>query len=157
MVGEQISLFDKKIDNEYEKLIKGSKLNIKTSQLAMDYGISAIKFNKLLKAIGFHKRVNNQWIPCTKYLGYGLVESKTLYYDNMGHICKDETNSCGMRIVTNYTPVGRYVIYKLLKNIGVVPEIERNIGYDKSIINDVIRADKICNINIENIVWEFCR
>ena len=71
MIGEQISLFDDCKDGEYEKLIKGSKLNIKTSQLAMDYGMSAIKFNRLLKAIGFHKRVNNQWIPCSEYLGYG--------------------------------------------------------------------------------------
>lgn len=52
MIGEQISLFDDCKDGEYEKLIKGSKLNIKTSQLAMDYGMSAIKFNRLLKAIG---------------------------------------------------------------------------------------------------------
>lgn len=138
MIGEQISLFDDCKDGEYEKLIKGSKLNIKTSQLAMDYGMSAIKFNRLLKAIGFHKRVNNQWIPCSEYLGFGLVESKTLYYDKAGNILKDDVGSYGMSVVTNYTPSGRYFIYHLLKKYGVIPEIERNDGYDVGIIESVM-------------------
>lgn len=134
----QISLFDKCKDGEYEKLILGSRLSIKTSQLAMDYGMSAIKFNRLLKAVGFHKRVNKQWIPCSDYLGFGLVESKTLYYDKDGKVVKDYCEGYGMCVVTNYTPSGRYFIYKLLKRYGVLPEIERNDGYDVGIIEDII-------------------
>ena len=86
------------------------------------------------------------------------MEKTTSYFENFVHSLGFDMVGIARALPSVIVAiVVLYVIYKLLKNIGVVPEIERNIGYDKSIINDVIRADKICNINIENIVWEFCR
>lgn len=150
LVGEQISLFDKKmdvkdfiLDKGYLTLINGTSCSIKVSQLAKDYGMkSAHDFNLLLLAIGFQYKVNGQWITKSLYSGYGLTESETFSYNSEGKRAKSLSEMKGQKIYTNFTPKGRYVLYKLLKVMGIVPEVERKDGYDSSCMYDIINVGR---------------
>ena len=140
LVGKQLSLFDKDfkkieknivLDKGYLTLINGTPCNIKVSQLAKDYGMrSAHDFNLLLLAIGFQYKINGQWITKALYSGYGLTESETFLYNSEGKRAKVPSEIKGQKIYTNFTPKGRYVIYRLLKYLGIIPEVERNNEYN---------------------------
>ena len=70
----------------YLDLIIESKSAVVITQIAADYGMSAIKFNQLLYSLGIQHKVNNQWILYRKYMAKGYTDSKTI--EMVGSECK---------------------------------------------------------------------
>jgi prophage antirepressor-like protein len=102
----------------YVDVIIDSKDDITTTQVAQDYGMSAVKFNKLLKELGVQRKVNNQWILYAKYQGKGYIASRTILIPGHGEHVHTKIN-------TTWTQKGRMLLYELLKANNVLPLIER--------------------------------
>lgn len=92
------------------------------SQIAQDYGMSAVRFNKLLNEMGLQYRVNDQWILCGKHQGNGYVKNKTIKRDYM-------TRS---KTFMQWTQKGRFWLYEKLKSKGYLPEIEQEEVTDET-------------------------
>ena len=85
---------------------------VQASIVAADYAMSAIKFNKLLHALGVQRKVGKVWILYTCHEGKGYTISKT--YKVNGHTA----------ILTCFTQRGRMWLYELLKHYGIFPKAE---------------------------------
>lgn len=97
----------------YLDLIIESKSAVVITQIAADYGMSAMKFNQLLNGLGIQHKVNNQWILYRKYMAKGYTDSKTIEISGR------------VRMQTVWTQKGRLFLYELLKKHDVLPLIEQ--------------------------------
>ena len=105
--------------NDYLNVILQSKGTLATTQIAADYGMSAVKFNKKLNEMRIQHKVNGQWILYSSLMGKGYVHSRTISF----------THSDGRpdtRLCSEWTQRGRMFLYDALKEIGILPLIERN-------------------------------
>lgn len=94
----------------YEKVLD-SKNTYTTTQIAKDYGMSAMNFNSLLKDLKVQYRNNGQWILYSKYQNEGYTESKT------------SISKSGISFInTRWTQKGREFLYELLKKNGYEPK-----------------------------------
>lgn len=103
----------------YLDVILGTPDLLATTQIAADYGYSAVAFNKLLKSVGIQHKVNGQWILYKAYMGKGYVASKVLTFQD--HRGRDRS-----RTTTYWTQAGRKLIYDVLKENEILPLIERD-------------------------------
>lgn len=105
--------------NDYLNVILQSKGTLATTQIAADYGMSAVKFNKKLNEMRIQHKVNGQWILYSNLMGKGYVHSRTISF----------THSDGRpdtRLCSEWSQRGRMFLYDALKEIGILPLIERN-------------------------------
>lgn len=104
--------------NDYLNTILQSKGTLATTQVAADYGMSAIAFNKKLNEMHIQRKVNGQWILYSEFMGKGYVHSRTIsFYHSDG---RPDTRLC-----TEWTQRGRLFLYDALKEVGILPLIER--------------------------------
>lgn len=104
--------------NDYLNTILQSKGTLATTQVAADYGMSAIAFNKKLNEMHIQHKVNGQWILYSEFMGKGYVFSRTIsFYHRDGR--------ADTRLCTEWTQRGRLFLYDALKEIGVLPLIEQ--------------------------------
>ena len=104
--------------NDYLNTILQSKGTLAITQIAADYGMSAIAFNKKLSEMHIQHKVNGQWILYSEFMGKGYVHSRTIsFYHKDG---RPDTRLC-----TEFTQRGRLFLYDALKEIGLLPLIER--------------------------------
>lgn len=103
---------------KYHDEVLNSPNVVAITQIAKDYGMSAVKMNKLLNDLGIQYKLRNQWLLVQKYSDKGYVKSKTQeYFDTMGNIHTAMT--------TYWTQRGRLFIYETLKQQNILPVIEQ--------------------------------
>lgn len=102
----------------YLDLILGDPTPILITQIANDYGYSAVAFNRLLKKFKVQRRVNGQWILYKAYMGKGYTSTKSKTYQG-------KHGNLRTKIYTVWTQKGRRFIYDILKENDILPLIER--------------------------------
>lgn len=88
-----------------------------TTQIAKDYGMSAVRLNRILRDLGIQYKMNEQWVLYAKYQGNDYVHSTTF-------IIKCEGGD-RVKMQTEWTQKGRRFLYELLKEQGILPVVER--------------------------------
>lgn len=106
-----------RIKVSYYDQILASKSTVTTTQIAQDYGMSAKKFNIILRNLKIQRKVGGQWILYAPHNTMGYVHSDTFI---------PESSTTGKVIMTTkWTQKGRIFLYNELKNRGVLPLIEQ--------------------------------
>ncbi|WP_416808674.1 phage antirepressor KilAC domain-containing protein [Bacillus thuringiensis] len=116
MLTQQIAENASKIT--YLDQILQSQDTVTVSQVAADYGLSAVKLNKILNDEKVQYKVNNQWLLYSKHQNKGYTKSKTV----------DVVHTDGSRSIkmnTRWTQKGRLFIHELLTKRGIIPEMDR--------------------------------
>ena len=101
----------------YDQILQ-SNATMTITQIAQDYGMSAIKMNKELEAMKIQHKVRGQWILYGQFLTGGYVHSRAV----------DIIRSDGRHDVkynTEWTTKGRIFLYESLKSKGILPLIEQ--------------------------------
>lgn len=101
----------------YYDLVLQNKSLISVTKIAKDYGKSAMWLNKKLHDLGIQYKQGGTWLLYQNHADKGYTQSTT-------HVI-DEGKS---RMFTKWTQKGRLFIYETLKNEGILPLIEREVG-----------------------------
>lgn len=104
----------------YYDLILNSQGLLTVSEIAQDYGMSAKRFNQILKNLGIQYQLPGQktWILKSKYAAEGYVQSQT----------SQRTTKSGdilSKSHTYWTQKGRFFLYNKLKENNIIPVLER--------------------------------
>lgn len=103
--------------NYYDQILK-SNATMTITQIAQDYGMSAVRINKELESMRIQHKVRGQWILYGQFLTGGYVHSRAI----------DIIRSDGRHDVkynTEWTTKGRIFLYDALKAKGILPLIEQ--------------------------------
>ena len=101
----------------YDQILQ-SNATMTVTQIAQDYGMSAVKLNKLLEDMRIQHKMRGQWILYGQFLQGGYVHSRAV----------DIVRSNGQHDVkynTEWTTKGRIFLYDSLKAKGILPLIEQ--------------------------------
>lgn len=101
----------------YDQILQ-SNATMTVTQIAQDYGMSAIKLNLLLSDMRIQHKMRGQWILYGQFLTGGYVHSRAV----------DIIRSDGRHDVkynTEWTTKGRIFLYEALKAKGILPLIEQ--------------------------------
>ena len=85
---------------------------IPVSVIAKDYGVSAQRFNQILRELKIHYKVGGVWVLFAKYDGNGYTATRT--YEKEGRAI----------VYTVWTQLGREFLYRKLRDYGIIPEYE---------------------------------
>ena len=99
---------------KYYDAILASPESLPITQIAKDYGMSAVTLNKLLCDMDIQFKRCGTWILYQDYADKGYTQTKTFI------INENQTKS-----YTTWTQKGRLFLYNLLKAHGIVPLCER--------------------------------
>lgn len=101
----------------YDQILQ-SNATMTITQIAQDYGMSAVRMNKELESMRIQHKVRGQWILHGQFLTGGYVHSRAV----------DIIRSDGRHDVkynTEWTTKGRIFLYDALKAKGILPLIEQ--------------------------------
>jgi len=98
--------------NYYDNILRSPNA-MQVTIVAKDYGMGAKEFNKMLHRLGVQYRVGSTWILYADYQNKGYTLSKTALESGNVYV-----NTC-------WTQNGRLFLYKLLKENGVLPTVEK--------------------------------
>lgn len=101
----------------YDKILQNKSL-VNISVIAKDYGMSAVKMNKLLHKLGVQFKQGDMWLLYSKHQKKGWTKSNTTLVTKA-----DGTEKLVMN--TKWTQKGCLGIYELLKSNGYLPLIEQ--------------------------------
>lgn len=108
----------------YDKILQ-SNATMTITQIAQDYGMSAVRMNKELESMRIQHKVRGQWILYGQFLKGGYVHSRAVDI-----IRKDGQHD--VKYNTEWTTKGRIFLYESLKAKGILPLIEQeNTPSDK--------------------------
>ena len=99
---------------EYLDKILASDGDMTVSQIAADYGLSAIALNKILEENKVQHKINGQWLLTKEYMKKGYTHSGTTCIP----LASGENK---VVICTQWPQKGRLFIYNLLKKLGYAP------------------------------------
>ena len=99
---------------KYYDAILASSESLPITQIAKDYGMSAVTLNRLLSEMEIQYKRCGTWILYQDYADKGYTQTKTFI------INEKQTKS-----YTTWTQKGRLFLYNLLKAHGIVPMCER--------------------------------
>lgn len=100
-----------------DRILKNPGL-VTITQIAKDYGMSAIEMNKKLHELGVLYKQSDQWMLYSRYHSMGYTHSETV------DIVRADGRS-DIKMNTKWTQKGRLFLYNLLKQNGELPLIER--------------------------------
>lgn len=116
LIAEQkVAEYEPKIT--YLDMILSSTDTVSTSQIAADYGMSAIALNKLLHDLGVQRKVSGQWLLYKKHMNCGYTKSHTTPI-------RQSDGSDKFVMSTKWTQKGRLFIYNLLKEEDYYPQMD---------------------------------
>lgn len=107
--------------NYYDRILQ-SKNSVPVTQIAKDYGMTAIAFNKMLHDYGIQYSIRNSWALYAEYANLGYTQSKTYQIGDdkaIMHTC--------------WTQAGRIFLYNFLAERGITPICERE-DYDETLV-----------------------
>ena len=113
---EEISAQQKPL-TDYARHILSSTQTVTITQIAQDYGFTAVRFNELLKHLHIQHKVGGQWILYAPYIGQGYVQSFSSYF-------VQPDGEVQVKLHTRWTQSGRLFLYEELKRAAVLPLIE---------------------------------
>ena len=96
----------------YDMILQSANL-VQTGIIAKDYGMSAVSSNNLLHDMGIQFKIGGTWLLYQKYTGLGYTKSRT-------YRASENTSV----IHTYWTQKGRLFLYNLLKQHGILPNME---------------------------------
>ena len=99
---------------KYYDAILASAESLPITQIAKDYGMSAVTLNRLLSEMEIQYKRCGTWILYQDYADKGYTQTKTFIIND------NKTKS-----YTTWTQKGRLFLYNLLKAHGIVPMCER--------------------------------
>lgn len=99
--------------NYYDVILQNPKA-IPITMIAKDYGMTAPFLNKKLKEFGIQFRMRGTWVLYQKYAQNGYTHTNVFV-----------TSNGEKREHTCWTQKGRRFLYDLLKEHGILPEIEK--------------------------------
>lgn len=105
----------------YDRILQ-SKNSVPVTQIAKDYGMSAIAFNKMLHEYGIQYPIRGSWVLYAEYANCGYTQSKTYAIDEDKAVMH-----------TTWTQKGRIFLYNFLKSHGVLPMCEQEGNNDTSV------------------------
>ena len=115
----QVELEEVREKTTYLDLILESPDDILTTQIAQDYGYSAVSFNRILHDLRIQRKVNKQWVLYSKYMGKGYIGSRTSDFVDSKGIARTS-------ITTTWKQKGRKFLYEVLKKNGYFPLVEQD-------------------------------
>ena len=108
----------------YDRILQ-SNATMTITQIAQDYGMSAIAMNKELESMRIQHKERGQWILYAQFLKGGYVHSRAVDI-----IRRDGRHD--VKFNTEWTTKGRLFLYEALKGKGILPLIEQeNTPRDK--------------------------
>ena len=113
---EQLEIQAPKVS--YYDIVLNSPNLVTVTQIAKDYGKSARWLNKLLNDLKIQYKQSNQWLLYSKYQEKGYTQSVT-YADEDTEFTK---------LNTKWTQKGRLFIYEKLKELNILPVVEKEEG-----------------------------
>ena len=113
---EEISAQQKPL-TDYARHILSSTQTVTITQIAQDYGFTAVRFNELLKHLHIQHKVGGQWILYAPHIGKGYVQSFSSYFGQ-------PDGEVQVKLHTRWTQSGRLFLYEELKRAAVLPLIE---------------------------------
>ena len=113
---EDISAYQKPL-TDYARTILSSQQTMTVTQIAQDYGFSAVRFNEQLMHLRIQHKVGGQWILYTPHVHRGYVQSFSSYY-------VQPDGEVQVKVHTRWTQSGRLFLYEELKKAGILPLIE---------------------------------
>lgn len=105
----------------YYDLILQCKELLSVTAIAKDYGKSAQEFNKILHDLGVQYKQSGLWFLYQKYAIYGYTQTKVNPYTKTDGTIDSKTHMY-------WTQKGRIFLYSLLKENGILPNIEKEEG-----------------------------
>ena len=122
-LGNKITEMQPKV-SYYDRILQ-SNATMTITQIAQDYGMSAIAMNKELESMRIQHKERGQWILYAQFLKGGYVHSRAVDI-----IRRDGRHD--VKYNTEWTTKGRLFLYKALKGKGILPLIEQeNTPRDK--------------------------
>lgn len=108
----------------YDKILQ-SNATMTVTQIAQDYGMTAMRLNKELESMRIQHKVRGQWILFAQFLEGGYVHSRAVEI-----VMSDGRHD--VKYNTEWTTKGRIFLYESLKAKGILPLIEQeNTPSDK--------------------------
>lgn len=101
----------------YDRILQ-SKNSVPVTQIAKDYGMTAIAFNRMLHDYGIQYPIRGSWVLYAEYANCGYTQSKTYQIGDDKAVMH-----------TSWTQKGRLFLYNFLKENGVLPMCEQE-GFD---------------------------
>lgn len=101
----------------YDKILQ-SNATMTVTQIAQDYGMTAMRLNKELESMRIQHEVRGQWILFAQFLEGGYVHSRAV------EIVRSDGRH-DVKYNTEWTTKGRIFLYESLKAKGILPLIEQ--------------------------------
>ena len=102
---------------DYARHILSSTQTVTITQIAQDYGFTAVRFNELLKHLHIQHKVGGQRILYAPHIGKGYVQRFSSYFVQPDGYVQ-------VKLHTRWTQSGRLFLYEELKRAAVLPLIE---------------------------------